>query len=158
MFVEAAVDKGDALDWHALDATLMIWDLEDLSVPMPSGPDVIALVGDEATARLALARGARGVMHRDAALDRLPECIRAVSAGFRVLDEGLEWDVQRGMLTPRQLEVLALLAEGLGNRAIGRHLDISEHTAKFHTAAILWKLEADNRTQAVVRALRGGLI
>ena len=61
-------------------------------------------------------------------------------------------------LTPREQTVLALVADGLGNRAIGRELDISEHTVKFHLASIFGKLGASSRTEAVRRGLRLGLI
>jgi DNA-binding NarL/FixJ family response regulator len=61
-------------------------------------------------------------------------------------------------LTPRENDVLQLLAEGLANKAIARRLDISEHTVKFHVNAIMSKLGASSRTQAVVRATRAGLI
>ena len=61
-------------------------------------------------------------------------------------------------LTPRELEVLGLLAEGLPNKAIARRLGISEHTVKFHVNAVLGKLGAQSRTEAVVRATRLGLI
>jgi two-component system, NarL family, nitrate/nitrite response regulator NarL len=61
-------------------------------------------------------------------------------------------------LTAREQEVLQLLAEGLPNKAIARRLEISEHTVKFHVNAILGKLNAQSRTEAVVRAGRLGLI
>ncbi|HWG04586.1 MAG TPA: helix-turn-helix transcriptional regulator [Beijerinckiaceae bacterium] len=61
-------------------------------------------------------------------------------------------------LTAREAEVLALLAEGASNKAIARRLDISVHTAKFHVAALLDKLDAMSRTDAVVQAARLGLI
>ena len=61
-------------------------------------------------------------------------------------------------LTPREQEVLELLAEGLSNRSIAARLDISEHTVKFHVSSICAKLGADNRTDAVRRAVRQGLI
>ena len=61
-------------------------------------------------------------------------------------------------LTPRERSVLALVADGLGNRAIGHELDISEHTVKFHLASIFGKLGASSRTEAVRRGLRLGLI
>jgi DNA-binding NarL/FixJ family response regulator len=56
------------------------------------------------------------------------------------------------------MEVLALLAEGLANRAIAQRLGISEHTVKFHLNAILGKLGAQSRTEAVVLAIRLGLL
>jgi|SRR5579862_238422 len=61
-------------------------------------------------------------------------------------------------LTPRELEVLAAMADGASNKAIARRLGISFHTAKFHVAAILAKLDADSRTEAVARAAHLGLV
>jgi len=61
-------------------------------------------------------------------------------------------------LTPREHEVLQVLAEGLSNRAIASRLNISEHTVKFHMSAIFAKLGAGNRTDAVRRGVRLGLI
>ena len=61
-------------------------------------------------------------------------------------------------LTPREHEVLELLAEGLPNRGIASRLSISEHTVKFHVSAIFAKLGAENRTDAVRRGVRLGLI
>lgn len=64
-------------------------------------------------------------------------------------------DVQ---LTPREMEVLGLLAEGLSNKAIARRLGISVHTAKFHVRALIDKLDAVGRTDAVAHAARRGVI
>ena len=61
-------------------------------------------------------------------------------------------------LTPREVEVLELLAEGLPNKAIAARLGVSDQTVKFHVAAISGKLGAANRTDAVRRAVRRGLI
>ena len=61
-------------------------------------------------------------------------------------------------LTPREHDVLALVADGLGNREIGRALEISEHTVKFHLASIFGKLGVSSRTEAARRGLRLGLI
>jgi DNA-binding CsgD family transcriptional regulator len=61
-------------------------------------------------------------------------------------------------LTPRELEVLALLAEGASNKVIARRLGISVHTAKFHVASLLDKLDAVGRTDAVAHAARRGVI
>ena len=61
-------------------------------------------------------------------------------------------------LTPREREVLRLLASGLGNKEIGTKLKISEHTAKFHVASILGKLGAASRAEAVSIGMRNGLI
>jgi DNA-binding NarL/FixJ family response regulator len=61
-------------------------------------------------------------------------------------------------LTPREADVLELLAEGMSNMGIAARLGISDQTVKFHVAAICGKLGADNRTDAVRRAIRRGLI
>lgn len=61
-------------------------------------------------------------------------------------------------LTPREIEVLVMLAEGTGNKVIARHLGISEHTVKFHVGSILAKLNASSRTEAVTLGVRQGLI
>jgi DNA-binding CsgD family transcriptional regulator len=62
------------------------------------------------------------------------------------------------LLTPRELEVLTLLAEGMSNKAIARRLGISVHTAKFHVGALIDKLDALGRTDAVAHAARRGVI
>ena len=61
-------------------------------------------------------------------------------------------------LTPREVEVLALLAEGASNKEIARKLAISVHTVKFHIASLFDKLDADGRTEAVAQAARAGAI
>ena len=61
-------------------------------------------------------------------------------------------------LTPRELEVLALLAEGTSNKLIGRRLGISAHTAKYHVASLMEKLDAVSRTDAVAHAARIGVL
>jgi DNA-binding NarL/FixJ family response regulator len=65
-----------------------------------------------------------------------------------------EWEA----LTPREIDVLELLAEGLPNKAIAERLGISDQTVKFHVASIAGKLGASNRTDAVRRAVRLGLV
>jgi DNA-binding CsgD family transcriptional regulator len=61
-------------------------------------------------------------------------------------------------LTPRELEVLRLMAGGLGNKGTGAALGISAHTAKYHVGSVLAKLDAHSRTEAVTRGLREGLL
>jgi len=63
-----------------------------------------------------------------------------------------------GALTPREREVLVAMSHGLGNREIGGALGISAHTAKFHVAQIIAKLQAQSRGHAVAKALRAGLV
>jgi DNA-binding NarL/FixJ family response regulator len=71
---------------------------------------------------------------------------------------GTDDEVEAEALTPREREVLALMADGLSNRGIASALGISDQTVKFHVAAICGKLGAANRTQAVRRGLERGLI
>jgi DNA-binding NarL/FixJ family response regulator len=80
----------------------------------------------------------------------------ANGGGVAAGDDESEFIQER--LTPRETQVLELLAEGLPNRAIAQRLDISDQTVKFHVASIAGKLGAANRTDAVRRAVRRGLI
>jgi len=115
-----------------------------------------------------LRAGARGLVPREGLRDRLAAAVEALAGGLLVLDPAFRETVLRPAtsghrslvepLTPRETEVLALLAEGLGNRAIGSRLGISEHTAKFHVNAILGKLDAQTRAEAVAVAARLGLL
>ena len=126
----------------------------------------------------ALFVGADAVLPRSAERDEIVAAIGAVARGLTVLPRALlpallegalagaalaaDWhdgdDAVGARLTPREREVLAAMAEGASNKAIARRLDISFHTAKFHVAAILAKLDADSRTEAVTRAAQLGLV
>lgn len=132
----------------------------------PKGVPVLALVGAPEHARDLMRAGARGVISRDASSERLSAASIAVAQGLCTLDEKTLAELVSPkpaepvvtLLTPREHEVLELLAEGLSNKVIALRLDISEHTAKFHVNSILDKLEADTRTDAVVRAARSGML
>ena len=101
-----------------------------------------------------------------AEFDRLPDAEAAAARADAIVlatpersrSENREEEWIAGALTPRELDVLQLLAEGLPNKAIADRLGISDQTVKFHLAAIFGKLGASNRTDAVRRALRRGLI
>lgn len=132
----------------------------------PQGVPVLALVGGPEHTRELVRAGARGVISRDASSERLSAASIAVASGLCTLDENTLAELVSpkpveplaSALTPREHEVLELLAEGLSNKLIALRLDISEHTAKFHVNSILEKLEADTRTDAVVRAARSGVL
>jgi len=111
----------------------------------------------------------RGVLPHDAGTSEILAAIQAVAAGLVALHpEALYASRRRGParaasdpaepLTARELEVLGMLAEGLGNKAIASRLAISSHTAKFHVAAIMGKLGAHSRTEAVALGIRRGLV
>lgn len=86
---------------------------------------------------------------------QLDAALRAVAAGLRV---SLPEAEPTAPLTPREMEILGCLGEGLSNKAAARRLGISAHTVKFHLEAVFAKLRASGRTDAVARGLRGGLI
>jgi DNA-binding CsgD family transcriptional regulator len=101
-----------------------------------------------------------GVLSREASASQIDAAIRAVAAGLIVrwpdaTDAGFgamrETD-GHALLTPRELEVLATLAEGMTNKAIARRLNISLHTVKFHVESVFRKLGARTRTEAVAKA------
>jgi DNA-binding NarL/FixJ family response regulator len=124
------------------------------------------LLPDESLAADAWAIGPGGLLLRTAPPERLATALQAMADGLIVLDPRFPPDQLRRSassasstdLTPREREVLQLVAEGLSNRAIALRLSISEHTVKFHINAIMEKLGAQSRTEAVVRATRLGLI
>ena len=106
-------------------------------------PEGIDVAGEAATLSAAGALGADVDAYLMAAPEGLPEVID---------DEPVE------LLTPRELQVLALVADGLANKAIAASLGISDETVKFHLGSVFGKLGASNRTDAVRQALRRGLI
>lgn len=150
---------------------VLVWDLgwdpdPAAGMEMDDGlPPVVALLPDDTLAADAWKAGARGVLLRHADAGRLVAALAAVVGGLAVFDPALAAGVPLNRpappaesLTPREREVLARLAEGLSNKGIAQQLDISEHTVKFHLNAILAKLGAQSRTEAVVQAIRLGLI
>lgn len=150
------------LGWEPTRALERLTDLQGFSAPM------VVLLPGEAYAAEAWTAGARGILLRNVEVSSLLAALRAVAQGLAVLDPQLAATALLardrsptplvGQLTPRELEVLRLLAEGLPNKSIAQRLGISEHTVKFHVNAILTKLDAQSRTEAVSRATRLGLI
>jgi DNA-binding NarL/FixJ family response regulator len=156
-----------------LEATVapaaILWDLGASggaeALPRAASAPVVALAATEGAAAEALRSGARAVLSRGASADAIAAAVVGAAHGLAVLDPALAagWirppeDAPAGTLTARETEVLALLAEGLSNKAIAARLAISEHTAKFHVNAILSKLGAESRAAAIVKAARLGLV
>jgi DNA-binding NarL/FixJ family response regulator len=158
-------------------AEVAVWDLgaEPKAVPerleelARSRHTVVALLPDPSHAREAYEAGARALLLRDTEGPRLAAAMQAAAAGLFTADpiiaEALVPESDRdaapppgGELTPREAEVLENLASGLSNKEIGGRMGISDHTVKFHVNAILHKLGAGTRTEAVVRAARRGWI
>jgi two-component system, NarL family, response regulator YdfI len=114
----------------------------------------------------ALRSGVRAVLSRHAGASQIVAAIEAAAAGFVVLQpgdlDGLLINPQPASLaeplTPREVEVLGMLAEGQSNKSIAHRLGISEHTVKFHVTSIMGKLHAGSRTEAVTQGIRQGLI
>ena len=149
--------------WEAVD------DFEGLAEFVEIGPPVVVLVPDAQLARDVWTAGARGIIERDATAAQIVATLNAARHDLVVVDPAMasilplaraaaEDDLIVEALTPRELEVVQQLAEGATNKAIARQLGISEHTVKYHVNAILGKLGAQSRTEAVVRATRAGLI
>jgi DNA-binding NarL/FixJ family response regulator len=140
----------------------------------PAMPALV-LLADEADCvwiHEALTGSATALLPRSATPGEIIAAIEAVAEGLCVLSPEIvvrllaERKTPRQMtsaalielLTPREIEVLAMLAEGLGNKEIARQLDISDNTVKFHLSSIFGKLGASSRTEAVMQGMRHGLI
>ncbi|MBV9742650.1 MAG: response regulator transcription factor [Acidobacteriia bacterium] len=157
------------------DVILAAVPLEDLPQP-PDGyvPPVVLLdvAPNPAWTREALRAGVRAVLPRDASAEEILAAVNAAANGLAVLDphdlESLlsspaaasfaSAPAEPAVLTQRELEVLRMLSEGEPNKTIAWKLGISEHTAKFHVASILTKLNASSRAEAVAIGIRKGLI
>ena len=130
-----------------------------------SGLPVIVL-SDELSPQEALRSGTRAILPRNAAPAQIIAAIYAASAGLVVIPAEdsafmaphVPLEQIAEPLTPRETDVLEMVAEGLSNKVIAYRLGISEHTAKFHVNSILAKLNAGTRTEAVMRGIRLGLI
>lgn len=150
------------LGWNPALVLDQLANLADIEVP------AVVLVPDLLYAITAWVTGVYGLLPRNIDTEKLVATLRAVHQGLITLDpevaRALLPNIQTDLaplvetLTARELEVLQHLARGLTNKAIARQLDISEHTVKFHVNAIMGKLGAQSRTEAVVRATQLGLI
>jgi DNA-binding NarL/FixJ family response regulator len=123
---------------------------------------ILTVHGGDDDIRRALEAGAKAYLLKTAPKPELVETVRAVHAGLRHLsreaaDRMSEYPIA-AHLTPREIEVLRLLARGLRNKEIAAELDVSETTVKWFVKNILEKLGADDRTAAVTTALERGIL
>ena len=155
------------LGWNPLPAVSALNVISDYDVP------AITLIPDENGAievnTALMSGGSYGLLLRDSESNMLAAAIESVISGLIVIDPIIAQtiiqtstsatdDVNIETLTAREDQVLQLLARGLTNKEIAQSLDITDHTVKFHVTAIMGKLNAQSRTDAVVRATRLGLI
>jgi two-component system NarL family response regulator len=117
--------------------------------------------GEEEVFR-SLQAGARGYILKSALREELLRALREVHAGRRYIDPAvaplLAARVSHRSLTSRELEVLRMVAKGMGNKEIAAALDIAEVTVKLHVSHLMDKLEAKDRTEAATIALQRGII
>jgi DNA-binding NarL/FixJ family response regulator len=137
--------------------------LDELPDRPPAAPAL--LLTDELPTPRMLRLGVHVILPREAAAEQIVAALYAASAGLiavpaesssLIVPAAAESLVEN--LTPREMETLEMLAEGLSNKQIAARLSISEHTAKFHVNSILGKLDAATRTEAVMRGIRTGLL
>lgn len=174
LVAEASSGREGIEQFRALqpDVTLM-----DLRMPDMSGIDaVISIRGEFPKARIiilttfegdveigrALAAGAKGYVLKSMVRKELLDVIRLVHAGKTRIPASVAEQIAEHFggenLTPREIEVLKLVAEGQRNKQIAYQLGITEETVKVHIKNILSKLEANDRTHAVTIAVRRGII
>jgi two-component system, NarL family, response regulator YdfI len=151
---------------------------ESLSAAIQSGgalvnSSLMILTEDpESLAADVLGSGLRAILPRYATPEEIIAAIQAAATGLVALHPDIfdsmlsrirpgqqsELDPSGQILTPREIEVLRMIADGLGNKEIASKLSISDHTVKFHISSIFAKLSASNRAEAVTLGIRHGLI
>ena len=148
---------------------------ESMSLPIESGISPLVVLTDNTENSWvveALGSGTRAILPRDMTSEEIVAAIQAAAAGLVALHpqvlhsmlspippaEEPEPDPSDQVLTPREIEVLRMVAEGLGNKEVASRLGISDHTVKFHISSIFAKLGASSRTEAVTVGIRQGLI
>ncbi len=176
-FADDASPSGDVVDDAQPDVVLAELESRDDEIASEAlddaaaGIPVVLLVRGPAAEWVSLLRqGIQAVLPDNATGAQIAAAIEAVAAGLTVvrsdeLESFLPLQRTRELaqalpesLTPREIEVLRAMAEGLGNKEIAARLRISEHTVKFHVASIMGKLGAASRTEAVTIGIRYGLV
>jgi len=110
----------------------------------------------------AIQSGAQGYLLKDTSLKEMIEAIKTVHGGKRYIPRDiaarLAERMMRTELTPRELEILRMLAKGLTNKQIGKALNISDNTVKNHVNSVIEKLEVCDRTEAATTAIQRGIL
>jgi DNA-binding NarL/FixJ family response regulator len=156
-----------------LEPDTILLDLDDETPTRPSTSLAVVALIDEPSAdwvARALRSGVKAILPRDSGIDEILAAIQAAHAGLVLLDPDVTQNLASRIpapvvrptpasddLTPREIEVLRMLAEGLGNREMAARLGISDHTVKFHISSILDKFGAATRTEAVTMGIRMGI-
>ncbi len=158
-----AASPGLALSADSPDVLVAAAALEDVH----PGPPIV-LLGETGWNLRALSLGVRAMLPPDATPGEIVAAVHAAASGLAAVDprevEGWLAEAgppplsETGPLTPREREVLGMMAEGAANKNIAWKLGISEHTAKFHVASVLGKLNAGTRAEAVALGIKRGLI
>jgi DNA-binding NarL/FixJ family response regulator len=167
-------DEDSFLSADVYDPDVIVWDVSwetasashNLGLLSENSPAVLALAATVDQAGQARKAGAQTVLGRNSSPEALAAALAALSHGLQVTDPALSGDLglspsgpgSVSPLTPRENDVLRLLAEGLPNKGVASRLEVSEHTVKFHVNSIMGKLNAQNRTEAVTLATRLGLL
>ncbi|PWI41357.1 response regulator transcription factor [Streptomyces sp. ICBB 8177] len=144
---------------HGVEATRRI-----TALPDPPAVLILTTYSTDADILAAVEAGATGYLLKDAPPEDVAEAVRAAARGETVLAPPVAARLLgrvrsgRPALSPRETEILGLLAEGLANRQISKRLFISEATVKTHLVHIYDKLGVDSRTAAIAAGLAGGLI
>ena len=168
-------DSVDTAPWSEEAADITIWQ-PDEDVDWESADEqgeagemiVLADAPTDEWIASALKAGVKAILPTEISAEGLIAAVRAVAAGLVVFPGSGRSVLARNLpvqtrslvepLTPRELEILSAMAEGLTNKEAAARFQISEHTVKFHVASILSKLGAASRTEAVTLAIRQGLI
>lgn len=137
----------------------------------PTAPAIVWLIDTlpDLPITAALQLGILGILPNDATSEEIVAALAAATAGLVVLHPDIaNLFIQANLrsplapatqaLTQREIEIMQMLAEGMANKTIARHLHISEHTVKFHLSSIFAKLNVSSRTEAVTIGIRQGLI
>lgn len=165
--VVKSVSDIDEIEEQQADVILLDWNQNDYeSIKQQFIPATIILVDEFEDFNLTtiLAAGVKGILPQTSMESEIIAAVEAVVSGLVVVhpqvvnNQQLLKETNLQILTPREIEVLQMLTNGMSNKAVAQKLHISEHTVKFHISSIFQKLDVSTRTEAVAVGVRLGLI